>query len=163
MLTSRYGTLRGLSWSSKGRHACAGMGLPTATPQSPVKRAFSAIKCFLYQAPCWSRGAGVTMKGVSAFLDMRPCKDGDHETRSRKDLNCRKTCCPSFPGAQGALLSTLNAPGRVRGQQLQQHGQMANAPGKCQLAADRIPVSILPKTPLPSITLGSFLHALGPC
>ena len=31
---------------------------------------------------CWSRGADVTMKGFSAFLDMKRYKDWDHEISS---------------------------------------------------------------------------------
>ena len=37
------------------------------------------------------------------------------------------TCSFGFPGAQSASLFTLNSPLGVKGQQLQQHRQMANA------------------------------------
>ena len=82
MLTSRYGTCRGLSWSSKGRHACAGVGLAHSDTSESGKE---GVWCDQVLSPPGSllvSGAGVTMKGVSAFLDMRRCKDGDHETRS---------------------------------------------------------------------------------
>ena len=39
----------------------------------------AAIKCLLYKRLSATRGADVTMKGFSAFLDMRRCKDWHHE------------------------------------------------------------------------------------
>ena len=53
---------------------------------------------------CQSWGADVTMKGSRAFLDVKRHKDWDHEISSWKYLRS------SFPGAQGAPLSTLTSP-----------------------------------------------------
>ena len=47
-------------------------------------------------------GSNVTMKGFSAFLDMRRCKDWDHKICFQNI--CLKTCPTRLPGAQSALL-----------------------------------------------------------
>ena len=61
----------------------------------------------LHNVLWWSQGADVRMKGFSAFLDMRRCKDWDHEV-SLENIYL-KTCSTSFPGAQSTSLSTLNS------------------------------------------------------
>ena len=47
-----------------------------------VKGEFNAIKCLLYKRFSASQGADIIMKGFSAFLDMKRCKDWDHEINS---------------------------------------------------------------------------------
>ena len=47
-----------------------------------VKGEFNAIKCLLCKRFSVSQGADVTMKAFSAFLDMKKCKDWDHEISS---------------------------------------------------------------------------------
>ena len=47
-----------------------------------VKGEFNAIKCLLYKRFSASQGADIIMKGFSAFLDMKRCKDWDHEIGS---------------------------------------------------------------------------------
>ena len=47
------------------------------------------------------------MKGFGAFLDMKRCKDWDHEISSRKYL---RPVLTSFPGAQSDSSFTLNYP-----------------------------------------------------
>ena len=44
-----------------------------------VKGDFNAIKCLLYKRLSATQRADVTMKGFSAFLDMRRFKDWHHE------------------------------------------------------------------------------------
>ena len=48
------------------------------------------------------------MKGFSAFLDMRRCKDWDHEIIPENIL-LSKGLLHQFPGAQSASLSTMNS------------------------------------------------------
>ena len=49
-----------------------------------VKGEFNAIKCLLYKrfSASHQREADVIMKGFSAFLDLKQCKDWDHGTSS---------------------------------------------------------------------------------
>ena len=57
------------------------------------------------------------MKGFSAFLDMKRCKNWDHEIGSWNIY--LKTCSTTFPGAQNASLHPELSTGGVAGQQLQ--------------------------------------------
>ena len=80
------------------------------------------------------------MKGFSVFLDMKRCKDWDHEVSFWKCLS--KDLFPSFPGTQSASFSTLDSLQGVfkvtscsnTGFKLQ--SQMANSLGKCQYVID---------------------------
>ena len=122
-----------------------------------VKGEFNAIKHLLYKRfSAHPEEADVTTKGFSAFLDMKRCKDWDHEISSGKYLS--KTCSTSFPGAQSEILYPELPSVGVKGHQLQQHRvqslqrQMANAfvtvvvlasassqlTGKCQFVVDNI-------------------------
>ena len=88
------------------------------------------------------------MKGFSAFLDMRRCKDWDHEIIPENIL-LSKDLLHQFPWSTECLtLHTEFPSGSVKGQQLQQHRQMANALvvvlpllanalSKCQFVVDR--------------------------
>ena len=88
------------------------------------------------------------MKGFSAFLDMRRCKDGDHEIIPENTL-LSKDLLHQLPWSTECLpLHTEFPSGSVEGQQLQQHRQMANALvvvlhllanalSKCQFVVDR--------------------------
>ena len=70
-----------------------------------VKGEFSTMKHSFYKkAFCWSWGSDITMKGFSASLDMRRCKDWDHKNLFLKISNHLKTCPTRFPGAQSASL-----------------------------------------------------------
>ena len=81
---------------------------------------------------CWSRGTDVTIKGFRAFLDIRRCKDLDHEISFWKYPP--KDLLHQFPWSTKCLIFHPELPsGSVKGHQLQQHGiqsskrQMANA------------------------------------
>ena len=86
------------------------------------------------------------MKGFSAFLDMRRCKDWDHEIIP-ENISLSKDLLHQFPWSTECLIFYLElSSGRVKSQQPQQHRQMANALvdvqllanalGKCQLVVD---------------------------
>ena len=85
---------------------------------------------------CSFQGADVNMKGFSAFINMKRCKDWDHETT--KISNYLRTSSTNFLGAECLTLHPELSSGHVEGQQLLQqraqslHRQMANALGKCQ-------------------------------
>ena len=76
------------------------------------------------------------MKGSNAFINVKRCKDWDHETT--KISNYLKTCSTSFPGEECITLHPDLSSGHVESQQLQQQRaqslqrQMANALGMCQ-------------------------------
>ena len=50
------------------------------------------------------------LKGFSASLEMRRCRDWDHAISSLKISNYLRTCSTSFPGGHSVSLSTLNSP-----------------------------------------------------
>ena len=76
------------------------------------------------------------MRGFSAFVNIKRCKDRDYETT--KISNYLKTCSTNFPGTECLTVHPELSSGHVEGQQLQQQRaqslqrQMANALGKCQ-------------------------------
>ena len=103
-----------------------------------VKGEFSAIKhVFLQKVFCSCQGADVNMRGFSAFINMKRCKDWDHKTT--KISNYLKNCFSNFPGAECLTRHPELSSGHVEGQQLQQQRaqslqrQMANALGSANL------------------------------
>ena len=100
------------------------------------------------------------MKGFSAFLDMRRCKDWDHEIIPENIL-LSKDLLHQFPCSTECLTLHPEFPsGGVEGRQVQQHGvhspkrqrasalvlvvqSLASALGKCQYVVDRPHLSFL--------------------
>ena len=96
---------------------------------------------------CWSRGTNVTIKGVRAFLDMRRCKDWDHEISFWKYPP--KDLFYQFPWSTKYLIFHPELPsGHVKGQLLLQHRnqsskkQIANALGSLRSHVEISPIVV---------------------
>ena len=74
--------------------------------------------CILQKVFCSCQGADVNMRGFSAFVNIKRCKDWDYETT--KISNYLKTCSTNFPGTECLTVHPELSSGHVEGQQLQQ-------------------------------------------
>ena len=93
---------------------------------------------------CWSRGAIVTMKGFSAFLDKRWCKNWPHKKTAPENIYL-KTCPASFSKSTECLISALYPNSFQRLLKISSYTSIWFNPcrGRWQLVVDIISLSFL--------------------